>query len=95
MPPLEAMACGCLTVGYDGRGGREYFDDRHAIVVEQQDVIGFTAAVEQTIARLDKEDVALGEMVRAPLRSLCRAPTPPQREEQDIVGAWRDILAQI
>jgi glycosyltransferase involved in cell wall biosynthesis len=94
MPPLEAMACGCLTVGYDGRGGREYFDDRHAIVVEQQDVIGFTAAVEQTIARLDKEDVALGEMVRAASQFVSSTYTP-QREEQDIVGAWRDILAQI
>ena len=25
IPPLEAMACGCVVVGYHGRGGREYF----------------------------------------------------------------------
>jgi glycosyltransferase involved in cell wall biosynthesis len=25
LPPLEAMASGCVVVGYHGRGGREYF----------------------------------------------------------------------
>jgi hypothetical protein len=88
------MACGCLTIGYDGRGGREDFDDRHAIGVEQQDVIGLTAAVEQTIARLDSGDVAVEQMVRAASQFAASTYTP-QREEQDIVAAWRAILAQL
>jgi glycosyltransferase involved in cell wall biosynthesis len=94
MPPLEAMACGCLTIGYDGRGGKEYFDARHAIVVEQQDVIGFTATVEQTIDRLENRDVALEQLVLAATQFVARTYTP-QQEEQDIVAAWRAILAQL
>jgi hypothetical protein len=27
LPPLEAMACGCLLIGYHGMGGREYFTE--------------------------------------------------------------------
>ena len=25
LPPAEALACGCLVIGYHGGGGREYF----------------------------------------------------------------------
>ena len=24
LPPVEAMACGCLVVGYHGHGGKEF-----------------------------------------------------------------------
>jgi hypothetical protein len=94
LPSMEAMACGCVTVGYDGRGGREFFDQRHGIVVEAEDVIGFTAAVEQAIDRLESGDPALSQMARAAAQFVTTNYTP-QREEQDIVAAWRGILAML
>jgi glycosyltransferase involved in cell wall biosynthesis len=91
MPSMEAMACGCVTIGYDGRGGREFFDSRHAIVVEPQDVIGFADSVETAISRLDDADPQLCKMARDASEFVLRTYTP-QREEEDIVATWRQIL---
>jgi glycosyltransferase involved in cell wall biosynthesis len=33
LPPAEAMACGCIVVGYVGQGAAEYFDHTTGVVV--------------------------------------------------------------
>jgi glycosyltransferase involved in cell wall biosynthesis len=39
LPPLEAMACGCVVLGLDSYGGRDYFETgRNALVVPENDV---------------------------------------------------------
>ena len=60
LPPFEALACGCLVVGYTGYGGREYFRSPFAIAVEDGDVVAFAQEVENMIRRidLDPENVA-------------------------------------
>jgi len=41
MPPLEAMASGCIVVGWAGGGGRQFMrDEETALVVEDGDVDG-------------------------------------------------------
>src|SRR3712207_7225539 len=40
-PPKEAMASGCVTVGYHGMGGRDYITPAHAFPVPQGDVVAF------------------------------------------------------
>jgi glycosyltransferase involved in cell wall biosynthesis len=92
MPPLEAMACGCITVGYDGFGGSEYFNRGHAVIVKQEDVIGFTVAVEQTIARLDSDPNELRQLARSASEFVLGTYTPLQ-ESEDIIETWRQILA--
>jgi GT2 family glycosyltransferase/tetratricopeptide (TPR) repeat protein len=51
LPPLEAMACGCLVVGYHGRGGHEYFRPEFSLPVEAGDVVGFAKAAETVLRR--------------------------------------------
>jgi glycosyltransferase involved in cell wall biosynthesis len=35
LPPLEAMACGCVVVGFDSMGGREYLEhEKNAYIVD-------------------------------------------------------------
>jgi glycosyltransferase involved in cell wall biosynthesis len=57
LPPLEALACGCLVVGYHGFGGREFFRPPFAIAVEDGDIVTFARAVEEII-RLIEDDPA-------------------------------------
>ena len=47
VPPLEAMACGCHVVGYDGYGGAEYFEAPFAEAVPDGDVITFARVAEE------------------------------------------------
>lgn len=50
LPPLEAMASGCLVVGYHGEGGREYINDLNGWWAETGDrgscVDGLAAALD-------------------------------------------------
>jgi hypothetical protein len=55
LPPLEALACGCLVVGYTGYGGREYFRPPFAIAVEDGDVVAFAQKAEELIRRVDTD----------------------------------------
>ena len=54
LPPLEALACGCLVVGYHGFGGREFFRQPFAIAVEDGDVVAFARAVEDIVNLIDE-----------------------------------------
>lgn len=48
LPPLEAMACGCVVVGYHGNGGKEFFRIENSINVEDRNIIDFVLKVENT-----------------------------------------------
>jgi len=37
-PPAEAMACGCMVVGYDGGGGKDYMDGNYCYPCESDDL---------------------------------------------------------
>ena len=51
LPPAEAMACGALVIGFDGFGGREFFD--HAFSVPDGDVVGYAQTVESVLRTWD------------------------------------------
>jgi glycosyltransferase involved in cell wall biosynthesis len=55
LPPLEALACGCLVVGYNGFGGREFFQQPFAIAIEDGDIFAFARAVEDVVHLIDKD----------------------------------------
>jgi glycosyltransferase involved in cell wall biosynthesis len=58
LPPLEALACGCLVIGYHGLAGREYFHPPFAIAVEDGDITGFARSVEKAILNLNNDEDA-------------------------------------
>ena len=48
---MEAMASGCVVIGYHGRGGKEYFQRSFSYPIEAGDIVGFAKAVESVLAR--------------------------------------------
>ena len=52
LPPAEAMASGCLVVGFDGFGGKEFFGD-HSIPVADGDVQSYFSAVSDVLRTWD------------------------------------------
>ena len=52
LPLAEAIACGCLVVGYHGLAGRD-FALPHMQVVEFGDLLGLLRGIEQELARFD------------------------------------------
>lgn len=92
LPPLEALACGCLVVGYSGFGGREFFRPPFATAIEDGDVVAFARAVENTIHLIDKapeEAAAAGAMgARFVLERYSR-----DAERTDLLGTFNPLLS--
>ncbi len=55
LPALEALACGCIVVGYHGYGGREFFLPPLATPVEEGNIAAFAHAAENAIQALNLE----------------------------------------
>lgn len=91
IPPLEALACGCVVVGYHGRGGREYVNDDYAFPVEAEDIRGFACTVENVIGQLRSDSQPILAKAKHASDFILSTYTP-QQEERDILNAWEQIL---
>jgi glycosyltransferase involved in cell wall biosynthesis len=92
LPPMEAIACGCITIGHDGGGGREFLREPYAISVVPEDVLGYAKTVENVIRQVNQDPGPLLEKAKAASEFILSTYTP-QREEQDIVRTWKEIFA--
>jgi len=85
MPPAEAMACGCVTIGHHGGGGREFLKSPCAIPIGYEDIVGYVKAVEAAITDEITVDVQAAS-------DFIHREYSPERESESIVNAWREIL---
>lgn len=59
LPPLEAMACGCLVVGFHGHGGAEFFDPSYCYPILEDDICGFQETLESILISADAEEICV------------------------------------
>lgn len=93
LPAAEAMACGCLVVGYHGGGGREFLRPDVAFPVTEGDVLGFARAVEEVIRLRAREPGRLEAVARRAAESI-RPTYSPEAEAADVAAAWTAILGE-
>jgi len=91
LPPAEAMASEAIVVGYDGRGGAEYWKG-HGIKIEMGDTLGYAEAVEQLLEEYDRDPARLKQMANDAGRFV-RDTYSPEAETSSIVECWRTILS--
>jgi hypothetical protein len=65
LPPAEAMACGAYVIGYTGMAGRDFFDSAVSAPVPEGDLLAFARAVEEAVARYDKDPDSITAAGRA------------------------------
>jgi glycosyltransferase involved in cell wall biosynthesis len=87
MAAAEAMACGCIAIGYDGFGGREFFTPDLAYPVPPRDVLAFAQAVERVLDLHASQPATLAAQA-ARAAQFIAASYPPAQEERDIAGFW-------
>jgi hypothetical protein len=68
LPPLEALASGCLVIGFDGHGGREYFDPEVAFPVDEGNLAEYARTVKMVLSRLARDSDAFTERRDAGVR---------------------------
>jgi predicted TIM-barrel fold metal-dependent hydrolase len=91
-PPKEAMACGCLTIGYHGWGGRDFLLPEVAYPIQAGDVISFASTVEAVLAEQPGDRVPLSRKGRA-AAELIHEHYSPERERATVLECWEQILA--
>lgn len=87
-PAMEAMAAGCIVVGYTGFGTREYFTDKTGIVTEEGDTAGLVEAVEAAIAEYEADPARL-DRVRAEGARVVRSTYDEALFREELRRAWR------
>lgn len=55
LPPIEAMASGCLVVGFTGDGGRSFATPDNGLWCAPEDWLGCTDLIAQAIAQFDQD----------------------------------------
>lgn len=90
LPPLEAMASGCLVCGFDGQGGRDYARPDNALWVKEGDHEGFAQAIAASL----KLAVAGGTEAQRRIEAgrLTAAQYSPTRFENELIAAWKSLL---
>ena len=91
LPPCEALACGCLVVGFDGFAGREFFRPPFAESVEDGDVVAFARAVESLARRFDDDPAAMSAASQAGARFILGRYSRAT-ERQDLVDVFGPLL---
>jgi hypothetical protein len=91
LPPIEAMLCGCIVVGYHGRAGLEYLHPSFSYPVEIGDIIGFARKVEDVIAAYNENPSLVMEKGKRASEDTALMYNPPI-EEADLIGIWSEIL---
>ena len=90
LPSAEAMACGCIVVGYHGGGAREYLRPEFSYLVADGDILGLVSTVEEVIAALESNPEGMAEKARAASRFI-RDNYSLAREERGVVDFWAGI----
>lgn len=92
LPALEAMACGAMVVGFDGFGGREFFDPAWSTGVAAGDVLAFAQAVEEVLA-LDAADPEWCARTGQEASTQVLARYSLAQERADVVQVYGELLA--
>jgi hypothetical protein len=91
LPPAEAMARGCVVVGYHGWGGLEYFKPGFSYPIDAGDILGFVASAEKVLDACRKGDPGVLEKGRAASKFI-RKHYSREIEENDVIGAWTELV---
>jgi hypothetical protein len=91
LPPLEAMACGCLVVGFTGRGGREFMRHRrNCLTAQDGDVLVAARLLGEAVQTvLRGEDGPMTRNARTTAERFA-----PAEVTRGLARAWRRILAE-
>lgn len=90
LPPLEAMACGCLVVGFHGLGGAEFFDSTYCYPIPEDDICTFQETLEILLT-----DPAVESICEAKGHAAAKAIADKYtmlRQDADTVSAFRQSL---
>jgi hypothetical protein len=92
LPPAEAMACGCLVVGYHGNGAKEYMKPEFSYPFEIWDTVGMAKAIKSILSDYKNNDLPYQEKGRKASDYISQQYSK-EIEKDFLVSAWKNILS--
>lgn len=92
LPPAEAMACGCIAIGFHGGGGREFFKPEFSYPIEQGDIVGFARTVEEVITAYEANPATILDKGRMAADFISHYYSS-ENEEAEVMAAWQSIIS--
>ncbi|QBQ54391.1 glycosyltransferase family 4 protein [Nitrosococcus wardiae] len=90
LPPVEAMACGCIVIGYHGQGGREYFNPEFSFPIEEGDIVTFSKTIENVILDYDLKKQCFDRKIKL-ARDFVEKNYSPTKEEENVLNFWNSM----
>ena len=91
MPPAEAMACGCIVVGYPGYGGKEIFNSEFSYPVRDRDVQDYVKTLEVVLKSYEDNKASFVKQSKQASEFIL-SNYSMDKEKQSILDAWSAIL---
>jgi signal peptidase I len=92
LPPAEAMKAGCITIGYTGVGGEEYFTPDVGFPILDSDIADFVATTRRVIKEYRDDPAELDALRKVASRSISKRYSK-NAMETSVLAAW-DRLEQ-
>ena len=89
LPPLEAMACSCVTVGFHGYGGLEYATDDNGFWCEEGNIIECARTLGHVVALIDNDDEKIGKIKEQALKIAHEYNFI--RQEKELIAFWGKV----
>lgn len=93
LPPAEAMAAGCIVIGYTGVGGEEYFTKETGIPVADEDICAFADALIDTVTEYDNDPAGLDALRLGSAAHIAKRYNPDQMSAS-LLRAWQVVEAR-
>ena len=90
LPPAEALACGCITIGYHGQGAKEFLSPKFSFPIEAGYIIEFAKTVEKVIKEYEQDPAKLDEYRKEGSKYILSQYSIKQ-EQQDLLYIWQTI----
>jgi glycosyltransferase involved in cell wall biosynthesis len=91
LPAAEAMACGCVVIGYHGMGGREFFKPEFSFPITNGDIILFAQTLEKVIDSNKSNKNILKEKGKMAAEFIAKKYSIEQ-QEKDVTQFWGKIV---
>ncbi len=90
LPPLEAMASGCVVVGFHGDGGMEYASDDNGFWCNWNNITECAKTLGQVISLVDRGDEIVHKIKHQALKKA--GEYTYDRQENDLLNFWREVF---
>ncbi len=90
LPPLEAMAAGCIIAGFHGGGGRSYANAKNGFWHDEGDIIGVAKSLRRAINLADKKSPQFLQIIDEGRRTADNFSM--DKVEKDLLLYWRSRI---